>query len=318
VQSVYWRRRAFAIGGVVVLAAILLLLVRGCGGGSPKSGGSASGDGSSATDVPKQAPPQLPRGGRTILPGHRVVAFYGNPKDEELGVLGIGTPDHAGRKLEAVSKRYQTIGKVPTLPAMELIATVADGVPGDSGMYRTRSDDAVIRRYLRAARRMKALLILDIQPGRSDFLQESRHLEKWLRKPDVSLALDPEWRVDAPQVPGKVFGSVTAREVNAVSYWLSGLVAKYDLPQKLLLLHRFTPSMIVDQDQIKQRRGLAIPINIDGFGDRANKVSKYKQLAVPDGPFFNGFKLFYEEDTGLMTARQVVRLRPSPNVVVYE
>jgi hypothetical protein len=316
VQSLYWRRRAFAIGGVVVLVAVLWLLVRGCGGGSGQN--PAPSASSSATDAPKQPPPQLPRGGRTILPGHRVVAFYGNPKDRELGILGIGTPTRAGRRLETVAKRYQTIGKVPTLPAMELIATVADGVPGDSGMYRTRSDDAVIRRYLRAARRMKALLILDIQPGRSDFLQESRHLRKWLRQPDVSLALDPEWRVDAPQVPGKVFGSVTAREVNAVSYWLSGIVKEYDLPQKLLLLHRFTPSMIVDQDQIKQRPGLAIPINIDGFGDRANKVSKYHQLAVPDGPFFNGFKLFYEEDTGLMTARQVVRLRPSPNVVVYE
>jgi hypothetical protein len=316
VQSLYWRRRAFAIGGVVVLVAVLWLLVRGCGGGSGHA--PAPSASSSATDAPKQPPPQLPRGGRTILPGHRVVAFYGNPKDRELGILGIGTPTRAGRRLETVAKRYQTIGKVPTLPAMELIATVADGVPGDSGMYRTRSDDAVIRRYLRAARRMKALLILDIQPGRSDFLQESRHLRKWLRQPDVSLALDPEWRVDAPQVPGKVFGSVTAREVNAVSYWLSGIVKEYDLPQKLLLLHRFTPSMIVDQDQIKQRPGLAIPINIDGFGDRANKVSKYHQLAVPDGPFFNGFKLFYEEDTGLMTARQVVRLRPSPNVVVYE
>lgn len=314
-QSVYWRRRAFAIGGgVVLLAVLLVLLVRGCGGGDDaSSGGSAD-----TSDAPKKTPPQLPRGGRVILPGHRVIAFYGNPKDRELGILGIGTPTRAGIKLEAVSKRYQTVGKVPTLPAMELIATVADGVAGDGGMYRTRSPDSVIRRYLRAARHMKALLILDIQPGRSDFLQESRHLEKWLREPDVSLALDPEWRVDAPQVPGQVFGSVSAREVNAVSYWLSGIVAKYDLPQKLLLIHRFTPSMIVDQAQIKQRRGLAMTINVDGFGDRPNKVAKYKQLAVPDGPFFNGFKLFYEEDTGLMAPRQVVRLRPSPNVVVYE
>jgi hypothetical protein len=319
VQTVYWRRRAIAIGVVVVVLALLaVLLVRGCGGdGEPAAGPGADGASDAATAKP-QAPPQLPRGGRTILPGHRVIAYYGNPKDPELGILGIGSPTRAGQRLEAVAKRYQTIGKTPTLPAMELIATVADGVPGDSGAYRTRSDNAVIRRYLRAARRMKALLILDIQPGRSDFLQESRHLAKWLRQPDVSLALDPEWRVDAPQVPGKVFGSVSAREVNAVSFWLADIVAKHDLPQKLLLIHRFTPSMIVGQDQIKQRRGLAITINVDGFGDRPNKVSKYHQLAVPDGPFFNGFKLFYEEDTGLMSPRRVVRLKPSPNVVVYE
>ncbi|MCW3007067.1 MAG: hypothetical protein JWP17_1693 [Solirubrobacterales bacterium] len=316
VQNVYRRRRAVALGVVAILVLVLLVLVvRGCGGGSdPSSGGSAR-----ATDAAAEQPlPQLPRGGRTILPGHRVIAYYGNPKDAELGILGIGTPTRAGIRLAAVAKRYQTIGTVPTLPAMELIATVADGVPGDSGAYRTRSDDATIRRYLRAARRMKALLILDIQPGRSDFLQESVHLAKWLRQPDVSLALDPEWRVDAPKVPGQVFGSVTAREVNAVSFWLAGIVAKHRLPQKLLLIHRFTPSMIVDQDQVKQRAGLAVTINVDGFGDQPNKKVKYRQLAVPDGPFFNGFKLFHKEDTDLMTPRQVVRLRPSPNVVVYE
>lgn len=313
-QTVYWRRRAIAIGGVVVVLALLLLLVRGCGGDDSGDDNATTAT-TGAADAP---PPQLPRGGRTILPGHRVVAYYGNPKDRELGILGIGTPTRAARRLAKVAATYDAVGAIPTLPAMELIATVADGVPGADGMYRTRSDDAVIRRYLRAARRAKALLILDIQPGRSDFLQEARHLEKWLRQPDVSLALDPEWRVNAPQVPGQVFGSVTAQEVNAVSYWLAGIVARNRLPQKLLLLHEFTPSMIQNPAQIKRRRGLALTVNIDGFGDPPNKKAKYRQLAKADDRFFDGFKLFYEEDTNLMSPRQVVRLRPSPNVVVYE
>ena len=33
---------------------------------------------------------ELPRGGRTILPDYRVVAYYGAPQDDELGALGIG------------------------------------------------------------------------------------------------------------------------------------------------------------------------------------------------------------------------------------
>ena len=32
----------------------------------------------------------------------------------------------------------------------------------------------------------------------------------------------------------------------------------------------------------------------------------------------NGFKLFYEEDTNLMRPAGVLRLRPSPDLVVYE
>ena len=34
--------------------------------------------------------------------------------------------------------------------------------------------------------------------------------------------------------------------------------------------------------------------------------------------FHAGFKLFYHEDTNLMSPRQVLRLRPRPELVVYE
>jgi hypothetical protein len=309
VQTVFWRRRAIAIGGLAVLLLAVALLVHACGGGDPAT------DDVSADQKPKP-PPQLPRGGRVILPGHRVVAFYGAPQDRELGTLGIGTPKQAGARLVRTTRAYGRYG--PTWPAMELIAVIANGAPGDDGMYRTRQTDKVIRRYLRAARAMKALLILDIQPGRSDFLKEAMALEKWLRKPDVSLALDPEWRVNAPAVPAQVIGSVEAREVNAVSFWLAGIVRERRLPQKLLLIHRFTPDMIADQDLLKQRPGLAVTINVDGFGGQAVKRAKYKEFARQDSRFYNGFKLFYEEDTGLFKPRQVVHLKPPPNLVVYE
>jgi hypothetical protein len=31
-----------------------------------------------------------------------------------------------------------------------------------------------------------------------------------------------------------------------------------------------------------------------------------------------GFKLFYKEDTNTMTPQQVLKLRPRPDVVIYE
>ena len=45
-------------------------------------------------------------------------------------------------------------------------------------MYRTQQPHGVIRRYLRAARRAKALLVLDIQPGHADFMDEVRRLDR--------------------------------------------------------------------------------------------------------------------------------------------
>ena len=203
------------------------------------------------------------------------------------------------------------------LASLELITVIANADPGDDGMYRARQTDAVIRRYLQAARKAKALLLLDIQPGRSDFFTEATRLEKWLKEPDVSLALDPEWRVRDGEVPGQIIGHVDAREVNATSAWLSQLVARDKLPEKLFVIHQFTDDM-VPEAELKERAGLALVLNVDGFGDVPNKKSKYKAFTEQAPDAYHGFKLFYEEDTNLMRPAQVMRLRPRPVLVVYE
>src|SRR5439155_4872966 len=160
-----------------------------------------------------------------------------------------GTPAQAARRLVRQAAPYGHRSR-PVLPALELIAVVAAGAPGQGGRYNLRQPDNVIRRYLAAARRAKALLLLDIQPGRSDFFTEATRLRKWLKLPDVGLALDPEWRMGPGQVPGRVIGRVGAREVNATTAWLAQLVQRYDLPEKLLLVHEFTDDM-VPQAQLK-------------------------------------------------------------------
>ena len=104
------------------------------------------------------------------------------------------------------------------LPALELITVIANADPGDDGKYRSRQKDAVIRRYLRAARQAKALLLLDIQPGRSDFFTEATRLEKWLQASPTSASRStPSGASQDGQVPGQVIGHVQAREVNATS-----------------------------------------------------------------------------------------------------
>jgi hypothetical protein len=304
------RRIVAALLGVAVLGVVGLLL-RGGGDDRPPAAGKPR----AATATP--APPQLPGGGRRLLPDRRIVAFYGAPQAAELGELGIGTPAGAARRLVKQARPYQRKTR-PVLPAMELIAVVAAAHPGEGSRYNTRQEPRVINRYLTAARKAKALLILDVQPGRSDFFTETVRLRKWLKEPDVGLAIDPEWRMAPGQVPGNVIGAVEAREVNATSAWLAQLVKKGNLPQKLFLIHQFTNDM-VDDAQLQDRPGLAMVLNADGFGGQAIKKAKYNAFTRSPRPFFHeGFKLFYREDSELMKPRQVLRLRPPPDVVIYE
>jgi hypothetical protein len=301
------RRVALVVAISTVAAGVAALAL--ANGGTNQSASEAQ------SEPPR--PPELPRGGRTIFPNHTVVAFYGAPQEEELGALGVGTPAAAGRRLERQAKRYRVGGR-PVLPAFELITTIVHASPGEDGDHSERQRPRTIRRYLRAARARRALLILDIQPGRASFIREVRAFRRFLEEPDVSLALDPEWSMAPGQVPGQQIGSTDAATVNRVSRYLSRIVQDGNLPQKLLVVHRFTHDMIQNEEQLRQHRGVALTVNVDGFGDRPNKLAKYRDLTRGRRDRHHGFKLFYGEDTNLMRPRQVLRLRPRPELIVYE
>lgn len=307
--AVYRRRRlaALAIAAGVVLIGVLVI---GSSGSSRRPSPARAGA--------HQLVVNLPRGGRQIFPRFRVVAFYGAPQDPELGELGIGTPASAGRRLLEQAAPYARRTR-PVLPAMELIVSVAAHAPGPDGLYRTQQPPGVINRYLHAARRIKALLVLDIQPGHADFLSEAQRLAPWLGQPDVGIALDPEWHTPGV-VPGTRIGSVTADEVNQVSDYVAGIVRARRLPEKLFLIHQFTDGMIAGKERVLPRPGLAVTFNVDGFGDRPNKLSKYAAFTAQTRgrPFDDGFKLFYKEDTNLMKPSEVMRMAPRPDLVVYE
>jgi hypothetical protein len=298
------QRRLVAVGAVGLVLAVLVggaLVAAG-----PEADGTAVGE-----------PAELPRGGSVILPRNRVVAFYGAPRDPELGVLGIGSPDRVARRLERQASQYARPGQ-PVLPAFELITTLVTQEPGEEGNHALHEETSTVRRYLRAARAHEMLLILDIQPGYASFLDEARRLEPFLTQPEVSLALDPEWSMDPPQLPGQEIGSTDAATINSVSRYLSDLVRRHDLPQKLLVVHRFTEEMVESEEELERHPGVALVVNVDGFGDQPNKIAKYGQLARERRSSFNGFKLFYEEDIDLMEPEQVLQLRPQPHLVVYE
>jgi hypothetical protein len=260
---------------------------------------------------------ELPRGGTKVFPDFRVVAFAGTPGVPELGALGVGSLDTAVRRLRRQARAYHRRGR-PILPALDLIATICSAGPGADGKFRYRRSAKVVEQHLAAARRARALLLIHIQPGRSTFMDELKPYRRFLSEPDVGIALDPEWRMGPGQRPGKVIGSADADEIDDVAAYMSRVVKREGLPQKLLVAHQFTANMIRRRSRLRQRPGVALTISIDGVGSRSMKESTYRQLARSGDGLYDGFKVFYKEDGREMTPPQVLALRPQPDFVVYE
>lgn len=266
-------------------------------------------------------PVELPRGGRVMFPEYRLFGYSGHPRSEALGRLGIGDINDRMREIEERGQDY--LADRDLLPVMELITVVAQPRPGADGLYRTRVSDDVIGSWLATAREHKAVLLLNIQPGRADFLDEVKHLQRWLEEPDVGLALDPEWAVNADQVPGKVFGSTSGQELDAVAAWTSELVAAHDLPEKVMVYHQLHENIVTDEGALQLHPGVVLVKSVDGIGSPAQKIAAWKRIVAktPDHVKM-GFKLFYIEDTRggrpLMTPEEVMALEPTPDYVLFE
>lgn len=248
--------------------------------------------------------------------GELIVAFYGHPGAPVLGVAGEGTPEQALTRLLAQSDPYRVTGR-PVVPAFELIATLVTASPGADGLYRKRATETELRTYLDMIRTVGGRLILDIQPGRADVLDEARAFEPLLLEPDVGLALDPEWVVGPTQTPRGRIGSLDAAAINRVSAYLADLVAANDLPPKLLIIHRFREDMVTNVDQIVSRPDIRILFQADGEGGPAAKILDYDNL-LPE-VFERGIKIFYDEDTPTMAPSEVLaRTDPDPHYVSYQ
>jgi hypothetical protein len=244
-----------------------------------------------------------------------VVALYGIPGDGH-SVIGRKSVRGAKRKLREEARRFDGAGGRDVVPAFDLVSVVATSCSSRRDLCRTRQDDRVIRRYLMAARAMGGRLILDIQPGRSTFLDEIRALREWVVRRDVDVALDPEWNVGPHGEPGVDTGSVRAGELNEASRYLQHLINRRGLPAKLMVVHQFTKDNVRHRGEIRRRADVDVTLDFDGIGSPSAKASGYSSLSRPS--LFNGIMLFYRLDTNLMSRRQVLRLDPEPDFVAYQ
>lgn len=318
--------RAFAIAGVAVAGVLLTSCAASTG---QRVEGTAA---DSRTEVPSEPeqtrvtapPPELPGGGREVFPDYRLVGYSGIKGDtnEDLGRL-TGDLDARCQEIRKIGKKYQKGRKL--LPVFEMITVVVHPTPGYDGKYRSRRPRSEVREYLRAARRCNGILLLNIQPGRSEFIPEMRYYKNLLREPDVGVALDPEWAMDPGEIPGRSLGRSTGAELNAAAEYLARIVETNDLPEKVMVFHQFNPGSVEKVNKLKAHDGVAIVRSVDGLGSPEIKTEEFNLLTknLPEH-IHPGFKLFYKEDihsqwgSRLMRPREVMKLRPQPEYVLYE
>jgi hypothetical protein len=259
----------------------------------------------------------LPGGGQVLFPGRRMVALYGHPGAPALGVLGEQDVGSAVARAQELAAEYPSGGE-PVVPAFEIIATVADAGPGPDGNYSAEASVEFLRPWVDAAGAAGIYVLLDLQPGRADFLSQARRYAELLAQPHVGLALDPEWRLGPDQRHREQIGSVSVDEINSVVGWLADLTRDRALPQKLLMVHQFRTSMIVGRERLDTSRDeLSVVIHADGFGTRDMKLETWNALhqAEPAGVRW-GWKNFYDEDRPLFTPAETLAIGPTPPVFI--
>jgi hypothetical protein len=272
------------------------------------------------TNWPVKTAPPLPG---SILPGKRIVAFYGNPLSKKMGILGELPPDQMLARFDKVIAEWTKVDPThPVQPALHLIAVVAQGSPGRDGKYRLRMTDSLIDLVSQWAAKKNALLFLDVQVAQSTVQEELPRLIPFLKRPNVMLGIDPEFSMKFGDKPGSKIGTMSSADVNYAIGMLSDIVKQNNLPPKVLVVHRFTRNMLTNAKGIKLDPRVQVVINMDGWGQPWLKYDSYRAYVEAEPVQYTGFKLFFHNDTKkgdpILTPGEVLLLNPKPLYIQYQ
>ena len=259
-----------------------------------------------------------------ILPYKRIVAYYGNMYSKKMGILGEYPPKEVWKRLNAEVRAWKKIDpSTPVQPAIHYIAVVGQGIPMKEGTYSKRMPASQIDSALKIAKMGDAIVFLDIQVGKSNVRKEVPLLEKYLKMPQVHLAIDPEFSMKDGSIPGHKIGTMDASDVNFCSDYLSKLVRNNNLTPKILIVHRFTQGMVRNYKNIKLHPEVQIVMNMDGWGEPVLKHDTYRQYIYKEPVQFTGFKLFYKNDLKkaphvMLMPSDLMKLKPQPIYIQYQ
>lgn len=264
---------------------------------------------------------QLPGGGQIHHPGKIYIALYGHPGTPVLGVLGEQDLDGSVTRAREHAAQYEALTDLTVVPMFEIITTVALADPSPNGNYTNEVAPESLLPWVERAAEEEIYVVLDLQPGRADLLDQAKKYESLLKHPHVGLAIDPEWKLRPDQRPLRQIGQVHAEEVNQVAAWLSDLTVANDLPEKLLVLHQFQVRMLPDREAIiTDRPGLQFLVHVDGQGGQGAKQGTWSVITENASPdLVWGWKNFYDEDSPMLTAEQTMaQVDPTPVMISYQ
>lgn len=259
-----------------------------------------------------------------ILPFKRIVAYYGNLYSKRMGILGEYPPEEVWKRLNTEVRAWEKADSAtPVQPAIHYIAVVAQGIPMKNGKYCMRMPEAQIDSALAIAKMGNAIVFLDIQVAQSTLQTEVPLLEKYLKLPQVHLAIDPEFSMQEGKIPGKKIGTMDAGDINYCSDYLAKLVKANNLSPKILIVHRFTQGMVTNYQNIAVHPEVQIVMNMDGWGEPVLKHSTYSRYIYRQPVQFTGFKLFYKNDLKkpphrMITPPELISLKPQPIYIQYQ
>lgn len=263
-----------------------------------------------------------------ILPGHRIVAFYGNIRSKGMGILGREPKAQMMRKFDKVLAEWQAADpSLPVMPALHSVTITAQGAAGSDGKYRLMNSKSTIEETRAWAKEKNAILFIDVQVGLSDLPHELPKLEEYLKDPTIHLGIDPEFAMQTKGVrPGKKIGTYDAKDVNYAINFLARIVSENHLPPKILMVHRFTQGMLTNYQNIKLDPRVQVIIDMDGWGDPILKKDSYKAYVQKQPVQYTGLKLFYEYDARraphhIFTPKEVLdtlNFKPTPLYIQYQ
>ena len=295
---------------------------------TPVSTSTATGTATTTPSKPAPAPlwpvkTAYPLGG-ALLPFNRIVAYYGNFYSTKMGILGEYPPAEMLPKLQAAVQEWKIADPTtPVIPAIDYIAVTAQGTPGVDGTYRARMPADQIQEAIDMAAQVNGIVILDIQAGESNVQTEIPLLAQYLKLPQVELALDPEFSMKNGKRPGSVIGTMDATDINWTAQYLAGIVTQYNIPPKVLVVHRFTEDMVTNYQNITPLPQVQIVMDMDGWSTPEKKIHIYDEVISKEPVQFAGIKLFYKNDLvapayAMLTPAQILQLSPQPIFIQYQ
>ena len=254
-----------------------------------------------------------------LLPKYRIITYYGHPHDPNMGIVGEYEMDELAGKLRAEAANFAAADPSrPVIPAFELIATVAQGVPGADGTFILDTDHETLQSYIDYAAQHGMLVVLDIQIGRGTVAAEIEKIRDLLELPNVHLAIDPEFAIAEGETPGIHIGSVTSDDILYAQQTLADISASNGLPPKMLIVHQFREDMIGGKENLAPYPGVQLVIDADGYGVPELKTAVYNFLVRDEPIEFGAIKIFYRQDVPVMTAEEILALVPPPDVIIYQ